>query len=209
MKGVQQPPEYHPEGDVWVHTLLLLQNLDHPTLTLAMGALLHDVGKPPTFRIAERIRFDGHVEEGVVLTRAIMNRLRFSRDEMERVEGLVDNHMRFKDVPRMKESTLKRFLRLPDFDEHLELHRLDCLAGSGRLETYNFVRESYAAMATEIVRPAPLITGRELIAAGYHPGPQFKEMLHAVEDAQLEGTITTAGEALELLRDRYGKTASS
>ena len=115
MKGVEQPPEYHPEGDVWVHTLLLLEKLDHPTPTLALGALLHDVGKPPTFRVAERIRFDGHVEEGVRLAHGILTRLRFSRDEMEQVEALVANHMRFKDVHRMKESTLKRFLRLPRF----------------------------------------------------------------------------------------------
>src|SRR5664279_1356321 len=122
MKGVEQPPEYHPEGDVWKHTLLLLEQLDHPSAALALGALLHDVGKPPTFRVADRIRFDGHVEEGVRLAHGVLHRLRFSRDEMEQVEALIDNHMRFKDVSRMKESTLKRFLRLPQFEEHLELH---------------------------------------------------------------------------------------
>ena len=141
MKGVEQPPEYHPEGDVWVHTLMLLEQLDHPTPTLALGALLHDVGKPPTFRVAERIRFDGHVEDGVRIAHDILNRLRFSRDEMEQVEALVANHMKFKDVPQMKESTLKRFLRLPCFDEHLELHRLDCLSSNKRLENYEMVRE--------------------------------------------------------------------
>src|SRR5579872_4993622 len=113
MKGVEQPPLYHPEGDVWVHTLLLLEQLDHPTATLALGALLHDAGKPSTFRVAERIRFDGHVEAGVEIARGIMNRLRFSRDIAEQVEALVDNHMKFKDVAKMKESTLKRFLRMP------------------------------------------------------------------------------------------------
>ena len=136
MKGVEQPPEYHPEGDVWQHTLLLLEQLQQPTPTLALGALLHDVGKPRTFRVAERIRFDGHVEEGVRLARGILTRLRFSREEMEQVEALIDNHMRFKDVNRMKESTLKRFLRLPEFPEHLELHRLDVLSSNGRLENY-------------------------------------------------------------------------
>jgi len=113
MKGVEQPPEYHPEGDVWTHALLLLEKLDHATPVLALGALLHDVGKPPTFRVAGRIRFDGHVEEGVRLAHGILNRLRFSRDEMEQVEALVANHMRFKDVHHMKQSSLKRFLRLP------------------------------------------------------------------------------------------------
>src|SRR5437899_1199953 len=121
MKGVAQPPEYHPEGDVWQHTLLLLEQLCQPTPTLALAALLHDVGKPATFRVAYRIRFDGHVEEGVRLARLILTRLRFSREEIEQVEALIDNHMRFKDVGRMKESTLKRFLRLPEFQEHLEL----------------------------------------------------------------------------------------
>src|ERR1051325_5479675 len=128
MKGVEQPPEYHPEGDVWTHTLLLLEQLDHPTPALALGALLHDVGKPPTFRVAERIRFGGHVEEGVRIAHDILTRLRFSRDEMEQVEALVANHMKFKDVHQMRDSTLKRFLRLPCFTEHLELHRLDCLS---------------------------------------------------------------------------------
>jgi len=205
MKGVQQPPEYHPEGDVWVHTLMLLEKLDHPALTLALGALLHDVGKPPVFRVAERIRFDGHVEEGVRLAHGILNRLRFSRDEMDRVEALVANHMRFKDVPRMKESTLKRFLRLPDFEEHLELHRLDCLASNGRLETYELVKAKLREFPEERLRPEPLITGADLIGAGYEPGPRFSKMLAAVEDAQLEGRIHTAGEALELLREMFGE----
>src|SRR5262249_7533232 len=137
MKGVAQPPEYHPEGDVWTHTLMLLGQLGETTPTLALGALLHDVGKPPTFHVADRIRFDGHVEEGVHLTRGIMGRLRFSRDEMEQVEALVANHMRFKDLNRMKESTLKRFLRMPYFEEHLELHRMDVLASNRILDNYD------------------------------------------------------------------------
>src|ERR1017187_3673348 len=127
LHGVAQTPEFHPEGDVWVHTRLLLEKLDRATPTLALGALLHDVGKPPVFRVADRIRFDGHVEKGVEMARAILTRLRFSRDDTEQVESLVAHHMHFKDVGRMKESTLKRLMRLPRFDEHLELHRLDCL----------------------------------------------------------------------------------
>ncbi len=203
MKGVAQPPEYHPEGDVWVHTLLLLEKLSHPTVTLALGALLHDVGKPPTFRVAERIRFDGHVEEGVELAHRILCRLRFSRDEVEQVEALVANHMRFKDVEQMKDSTLKRFLRLPDFEEHLELHRLDCLASHGRLDNYEYVKRKLEQFPEEHLKPARLLTGADLIAAGYEPGPRFSTILAAVEDAQLEGRITTSGEALELVRRQF------
>jgi putative nucleotidyltransferase with HDIG domain len=203
MKGVEQPPEYHPEGDVWVHTLLLLEQLDHPTPTLALGALLHDVGKPPTFRIAERIRFDGHVEEGVLLAHQILTRLRFSRDEMEQVEALVANHMRFKDVQQMRDSTLKRFLRMPGFEEHLELHRLDCLSSNKRLENYELVKEKLCALTEEQLKPARLLSGADLIAAGYEPGPQFTEILQAVEDAQLEGRIHTAGEAMALVREQW------
>ena len=203
MKGVAQPPEYHPEGDVWVHTLILLEGLRNPTGTLAFGALLHDVGKPPTFRVAERIRFDGHVEEGVRLAHDILGRLRFSRDEAAQVEALVANHMKFKDVPRMKESTLKRFLRLPRFDEHLELHRLDCLASHGNLETYELVRRKLAECPEERLRPPRLLTGADLIAAGYHPGPRFSEMLTSAEDAQLEGLVHSTDEALALVRNRF------
>jgi putative nucleotidyltransferase with HDIG domain len=205
MKGVAQPPEFHPEGDVWEHTLRLLDQLEPGCpMTLAWGALLHDVGKPPTFRVAERIRFDGHVDVGVAMGAEICRRFRFSGEETRQVLALIQNHMRFMDVRRMKESTLKRLFRLERFDEHLALHRMDCLAGSGYLENWEFVRARLAATPAEEVRPRPLVTGRELIAAGYRPGPQFKEMLHAVEDAQLEGRIATAEEAMALVRARFG-----
>ena len=203
MKGVEQPPEYHPEGDVWTHTLLLLEKLDRPTPALALGALLHDVGKPPTFRVAGRIRFDGHVEEGVKLAHGILNRLRFSRDDMEQVEALVANHMRFKDVDRMKQSSLKRFLRLPEFDQHLELHRLDCLASNGHLENYHLAKRKLEEFPEEALKPERLLTGTDLIAAGYGPGPQFSRILAAVEDAQLEGRIATSGQALALVREMF------
>ena len=146
MKGVQQPPEFHPEGDVFVHTLLLLENLPHPCPpTLAWGALLHDVGKPATFRVApDRIRFDDHVEVGVKIAEEICERLRFSNHDTAQVLALVDNHMRFGHVTRMKESTLKKFLRLPGFDQHLALHRADSLASHGNLSTYEFIREKLA-----------------------------------------------------------------
>jgi poly(A) polymerase len=203
MKGVAQPPEYHPEGDVWVHTLLLLEKLNHATPTLAAGALLHDVGKPPTFRVAERIRFDGHVEKGVELAHGILTRLRFSHDDTEQVEALVANHMRFKDVDRMKESTLKRFLRLPKFEEHLELHRLDCLSSHGNLDNYEFVKRKLAELPAEQLKPARLITGRDLIEAGYAPGPLFSKILDAVEDGQLEGRLGTKQEAMAWVRENY------
>src|SRR4029434_10986503 len=135
MKGVEQPPQYHPEGDVFVHTLLLLQNLPQPCpATLAWGALLHDVGKPPTFRIApDRVRFDGHVEVGVKMAEEICRRLRFSNDDTKQILALVNHHMRFAQVGQMKESTLKKFLRMPEFEQHLELHRLDCHASHREL----------------------------------------------------------------------------
>ena len=203
MKGVEQPPQYHPEGDVWVHTLLLLEKLGRATPTLALGALLHDVGKPTTFRVAERIRFDGHVEEGVRLAHGILTRLRFSHEDAGQVEALVANHMRFKDVERMKESTLKRFLRLPKFREHLELHRLDCLASHGSLENYEFVKRKLSELPAEQLKPPRLITGADLIAAGYTPGPRFAEILTAVEDAQLEGLLTSKDQAMAWVRERY------
>jgi poly(A) polymerase len=205
MKGVEQPPQFHPEGDVWTHTLLLLAQLEPGCpMTLAWGALLHDVGKPPTFRRApERIRFDGHVDVGVAMAAEICRRFRFSNDETRQVLALVENHMRFMDAQRMKASTLKRFFRLEGFDQHLALHRMDCLAASGNLENWEFVRQRYLAMPEEVVRPRPLITGRELIAAGYKPGVRFKQMLRAVEDAQLEGTIATGDEALSLILERF------
>ena len=205
MKGVEQPPQYHPEGDVWIHTLMLLEQLQPGcSMTLAWGALLHDVGKPPTFRrAADRIRFDSHADVGVAIGAEICRRFRFSNVETRQILLLIENHMRFMDVQRMKESTLKRFFRLQQFDEHLALHHMDCLAGSGFLDHWNYVRERLAAMPEETVRPRPLITGRELIAAGYTPGAGFREMLQAAEDAQLEGTVATPEEALRLVRERF------
>jgi poly(A) polymerase len=210
MKGVIQPPQFHPEGDVWTHTLMLLEQLEAGCpLTLAWGALLHDVGKPPTFRVApDRIRFDHHVEVGVAMGAEICRRFRFSNDETRQILALIENHMRFADAPRMKASTLKRFFRLEQFDEHLALHRMDCLAAHGDLEIWNFVRERYESMPEEAVRPKPLITGRDLIEAGYAPGAGFKEMLQAAEDAQLEGAIETTEQAMALVRERFGSAAS-
>jgi poly(A) polymerase len=205
MKGVEQPPQFHPEGDVFVHTLLLLDKLPHPCPpTLAWGALLHDVGKPPTFRVApDRIRFDDHVDVGVKMAEDICRRLRFSNDDAQQIIALVDNHMRFGQVQRMKESTFKRFVRMSHFDEHLELHRLDSQASHGDLTSYNFTREKAATMPGEVMRPAPLITGDDLIVAGYKPGPRFKEILSAVEDAQLEGRLRSKDAAMQLVAREF------
>jgi poly(A) polymerase len=205
MKGVEQPPQYHPEGDVFAHTLLLLDKLPAgASKTLAWGALLHDVGKPPTFRVApDRIRFDGHVDVGVKMAAEILRRLRFSNDETDRILALVDHHMRFGQVQQMNQSTLKKFLRLPAFDEHMELHRLDSLSSHGQLVAYDYVRQQLQSMPAEAIRPAPLITGGDLIAAGYAPGPRFKEILGAVEDLQLEGRLTSPEAAMEYVRQEF------
>ena len=199
-QGVEQPPEYHPEGDVWTHVMLMLERMQDPAPALALGVLLHDVGKPSTFRIAERIRFDGHAEVGAVMAKDILLRLRFSTEDVDQVTSLVANHMRFKDVQRMRPSTLKRFLRLPFFDQHLELHRLDCLASNGRLDNYEFARAKQRELGQEELRPAPLLTGLDLIQAGYRPGPAFGEALSVVETAQLDGEIHSRDEAFAIVR---------
>ena len=211
MKGVEQPPEFHPEGDVFIHTLLLLDNLPDPcTPTLAWGALLHDVGKPATFRKApDRIRFDNHVDVGVKIAEGICQRLHFPNEHTEQIIALVDNHMRFMDAMRMNESTLKKFLRIPKFEEHLELHRLDCLASSGKMGSYDFVKQKLGSMPPEAMRPAPLVTGDQLIAAGYEPGPRFKAILAAVEDAQLENRLTNSEEAMVFIRREFPLGTSS
>ena len=205
MHGVEQPPQFHPEGDVWVHTLLLLEKLPRrASRTLAWGTLLHDVGKPPTFRVApDRIRFDGHVEVGVRMAEEICRRLHFSNEDTRQIAALVANHMRFGQADKMKESTMKRFLRLPKFDEHLELHRMDCLSSHGDLTLYNLVRERQQQTPPEDIRPKPLLSGEDLIALGYQPGPQFKEMLSAIEDAQLESRLNSREEALEFVRREF------
>jgi len=202
MKGVAQPPEFHPEGDVWTHTLMMLEGLRNPTPTLALGVLLHDVGKPPTFRVADRIRFDNHAPVGARMAEKICGRLRLSRRDTDQVVALVEHHLRFKDVPQMRPATLKRFLQIDRFEEHLELHRLDCLSSHRNLETWEFMRRKLAELTQEEIRPKPLVTGEDLIEMGHQPGPRFKEILRAVEDAQLEGQVKSREEALALVR-RY------
>jgi poly(A) polymerase len=210
MVGVAQPPEFHPEGDVWTHTLLLLEKLPVGcSASLAWGALLHDIGKPATYQPpnpaipGDRIRFNGHVEAGVRIGEDILNRLRFSNDDKAQILALIKNHMRFGDVMQMKQSTLKRFLRTPQFEEHLVLHWLDASSAHGDLRLYDFARKQYEAEPAADLRPAPLLTGGDLIAAGYRPSPQFKPMLALAEDAQLEGAATTREEVFEVVRDAY------
>jgi len=205
MKGVQQPPQFHPEGDVWIHTRMMLQKLQpRCSPTLAWGVLLHDVGKPSTFTPATgpgtRIRFDGHVEVGVRMAEQICRALRFSNDDIEQIAALVANHMRFKDVPQMRPATLKRFVRLPRFEEHLELDRLDCLASHGNLETYTFVQQFFLETPPEKVYPPKLVTGDDLKSMGLIPGPRFREILLAVEEAQLEGRLSDRESALHYAR---------
>ncbi len=205
MKGVEQPPQFHPEGDVWIHTRMMLEKLPAGcSPTLAWGVLLHDVGKPPTFAPATgpgtRIRFDGHVEVGARMAESICRALRFSSADTEQVETLVANHLRFKDVHQMRQATLKRFVRLPRFEEHLELHRLDCLASHGSLDAYGFVQRFLADTPPEQVRPPRLITGEDLKGMGLRPGPKFKEILLAVEEAQLEGKFSDRESALQFAR---------
>jgi poly(A) polymerase len=191
MQGVEQPPEYHPEGDVWVHTLMLLDELPAgASPTLAWGMLLHDVGKPATFtppdpaRRGDRIRFNGHVD-------------------CEQILALIKHHMQFGDVMQMKQSTLKRFLRLPQFEEHLALHRADCLSSHGKLDMYEYAKKHLEEMGEEQIRPKLLLTGNDLIATGYKPGPGFKAMLEAAEDAQLEGSVKTKKQALRLVKETF------
>ena len=215
MHGVEQPPQFHPEGDVWVHTMLLLEKLKPGvSATLAWGALLHDIGKPATFqppdpkKPGDRIRFNGHVEVGVRVAEEILRRLRFSNEDTEQIVALVKNHMRFGDILHMRESTLKRFLRLPKFDEHLALHWMDVSSAHGDLRLYEFAKERFEATPAETMRPKLLVTGGDLIAAGYRPGPELKAMLEAAEDAQLEGHARTTEDGLAVVRERFGSPSS-
>jgi len=217
MKGVAQPPQYHPEGDVWIHTLMMLEGLAAgASETLAWGVLLHDVGKPPTFQSAEqtgdRIRFNNHVEVGVRMAEAICKRLRFSIEDSEQILALVANHMKFGAVEEMRATTLKKFVRLPRFEEHLALHRLDCLSSHRHLESYDFIQRFLEVTPPEQVRPERLLTGDDLQAMGFEPSPLFSKILQALEDSQLEGQIRTRREAEQYVRDNFvpkGRKASS
>ena len=203
MKGVKQPEEFHPEGDVWEHTLLMLKKMLNPGFELAMGVLLHDVGKPSTFSIEDRIRFNNHCDVGVQITEKIGQRLRLSRNQIDLICDLVRHHLRFKDVQNMRESTLKRFLRLTNFPDHLELHRLDCIGSHGNLSNWEFCKQKLFELKPQEIKPKPLINGYNLIAMGYKAGPVFKEILTTVEDAHLEGNIKTHDDAVKFVQDKF------
>jgi poly(A) polymerase len=202
MRGCEQSPDYHPEGDVYVHTLLCLEQLVRGcSATLALGVLLHDVAKPPTAELRDgKHTFYGHTKLGADMAEAIGRRLRLSNAVIEQVRFLVEQHLRHCDASQMKASTLKRFLRQDGIEELLELARIDALASNGDLTHYRFCTERLAELGEERIRPTPLLTGHDLIAIGMQPGPAFKRILDAIEDAQLEGRIASHDEAIALAR---------
>ena len=208
LKDCQQPPQFHPEGDVFKHTRLMLSLLpEHVSLPLVLSVLFHDIGKPATATVDEtdRIRFSGHDKLGAILTEALMHRLRFSRAEIEATVEAVEQHMVFKDAPNMRISRLKRFMARPHFADELELHRVDCLGSHGMLDNYDYLVRKQEEFANEPIIPPPLVRGDDLIVIGLKPGPLFGEILEAVETRQLEGTLRDREEALEWVKAQYGK----
>jgi poly(A) polymerase len=209
LKGVQQPPEFHSEGDVYTHTLLMLEHMSSSegknkrkvTSELAMGVLLHDVGKPETYTYTDRIRFHNHARVGAQIAEQICSGLKFSTKATEKIVTLVKNHQKFFDVEQMKKSTLKRFLRQEYFRDLLELHRLDCLSSNNDLRTYEFCQKKLKEFRQKSMRPPHLISGKDLIRLGFTPGPVFKQVLEFIEDAQLEGTVSTKKEAINLVKE--------
>lgn len=203
LEGVEQPEQFHPEGDVFEHTMLLLDNLENPTEELALAALFHDIGKPDTLTYADRIRFNGHDKLGAEMFEGIAARLRLPLRQSERVRFLVARHMQIGQVLRMKSSTLKRMLRGEEFPELLELHRLDCLASHQETDLYDYCLERLQEISVEELKPQPLISGHDLIALGLPPGPLFGRILNEVEDLQLEGELKTREDALAYVKRNY------
>lgn len=207
MIGCEQPPEFHPEGDVYIHTRMLLEQLKEPSEVLAFAALLHDVGKPPTFQRADRIRFNRHEHVGARMAEEICKRLKFSNNNTKQIVECVQNHMKFKDAPKMRESKLKRFLSRDTFDTEMELHKIDCLASHGSLEIYEFCKNKIEEFknAQEEIKPKPLVTGNDLIALGEKPGPHFKKILEELYDLQLENKIKTTEEGIAKAKELIKK----
>ena len=206
MKGCEQPPQFHPEGDVFRHTRLMLDLLpEKVSLPLVLSVLFHDIGKPPTSSVDNdgRIRFNGHDRVGAEMTEAIMQRLRFSRAEIDATVEAVRQHMVFKDVPNMRIAKLKRFMARPNFADELELHRVDCASSHGMLDNYEFLQRKQTEFASEPIIPPPLVRGDDLIALGMKPGPRFREILDAVETQQLEGELSDRDEALAWIKKKY------
>ena len=208
LQGIEQPETFHPEGDVWEHTLMMLSLLPAEGETdsrLAWSVIMHDLGKAVTRTVDERgVHFYGHVQRGEEIARQIMERLRFSSADMETIIALIRCHMLFMNVKEMRPSRLKRFLRMPDFALHLQLHRLDCLGSHGMLDNYEFCRAKLSEMTEEELRPPRLITGYDLMEMGFTPGPVFARILQEVEDAQLNGTISSAEDARQLVLSSWG-----
>jgi len=212
LKGCEQPPQFHPEGDVFVHTRIMLGLLPaEVTVPLVFSVLLHDIGKPATYSVDPdgRIRFSGHDRVGATMTDVVMTRLRFSRAEIDATVEAVANHMVFKDVRQMRVAKLKRFMARPRFDEEMELHRVDCTSSHGLLDNYEFLAAKRSEFASEPLIPPPLITGRDLIALGLRPGPRFAEILDVVESAQLEGRLADREAALAFLRAEFLRADSA
>jgi tRNA nucleotidyltransferase/poly(A) polymerase len=207
LKGVEQPPEFHPEGDVYTHTREMLRLWGGGTVTLGFGILFHDAGKPSTITIEDRIRFNRHEQAGAEIAEAALKRLRFSQETISRVVSLVAEHMRFVNVRHMRRATIRRFITQEGFDELLELYRLDCLASNGILDTYRFIcdtmREESATAGQNAGLPAPLLSGRDLIDLGYTPGQLFGIMLDWVYDEQLEGRLVSREDAIAAVRAKY------
>jgi poly(A) polymerase len=206
MKGCLQPEQFHPEGDVFVHTKLMLGLLpEKVSVPLVLSVLFHDVAKPVTATVDEtgRIRFNEHDRIGAAMTESIMERLRFSRAEIDAVAEMVRQHMVFKDVPKMRVAKLKRFMARPTFEEELELHRVDCASSHQMMDNYEFLLRKREEFANEPIIPPPLVSGDDLIALGMKPGPKFGEILEAVETRQLEGALKDREEALAWVKREY------
>jgi tRNA nucleotidyltransferase/poly(A) polymerase len=209
MEGVPQPPEYHPEGDVWTHTKLALDTLGEPTFELALAVLLHDIGKPPTLVMADRIRFNNHDHVGADMASRIADRLKLSNEQKDLVVWLVDKHLAFLQWEQMRPSTLKRLLGHEHIEDLLRLVRADTLGSMADDQYVDRLLAMRASFKAEELKPAPLVTGKDLIEMGFAPGPHFKQALTQVMDAQLEGTVTTKEQALELVRRFLNKTTDS
>jgi len=205
LKGVAQPEAFHPEGDCFEHTKLAMEWLDNPTPTLAMGCLFHDIGKPPTFEISDRIRFNGHTKVGELLADKICKRLKFSNAYRKAITDLVKRHMHFLSVRDMKISTLKKFLSHTNIEEDLELHRADCMASHGDISNYVFCKEKLKELKSHSngIIPPPVVSGRDLIEMGYAPGPLFKKILDQVQELQLEGRIQTKKQAVSFIKKEF------
>lgn len=202
MHGVEQPPQFHPEGDVFQHVRMMLSKLHHSPLVLGLAVLFHDVGKPATYKMDEtgRIRFNGHETVGARMTEKIMGDMRYSNEVIRQVVALVENHMTFKDVMRMKMSTLKRLMGRDTFDLELELHRIDCQCSHGDVENYFFLKHQRENMPVDEIKPTPLISGHDVLALGVPPGKAIGAILNKVYEAQLEGSIHTHNDGIALAR---------